>query len=69
MQVLKKNRDPKWDEEFQFMLEEPPTDDKMHVEVVSTSKRMGLLHPKVNTTTFIIHNIIQLYWYLSNTLP
>ncbi|KAL8135697.1 hypothetical protein AgCh_010359 [Apium graveolens] len=44
--VMKKNRDPKWDEEFQFMLEEPPTDDKMHVEVVSTSKRMGLLHPK-----------------------
>ncbi|KAK1362290.1 Synaptotagmin-like mitochondrial-lipid-binding domain containing protein [Heracleum sosnowskyi] len=44
--VMKKNRDPKWDEEFQFMLEEPPTDDKIHVEVVSTSKRMGLLYPK-----------------------
>nr|XP_017249060.1 PREDICTED: synaptotagmin-2-like isoform X2 [Daucus carota subsp. sativus] len=44
--VVKKNRDPRWDEEFQFMLEEPPTNDRIHVEVVSTSKRMGLLYPK-----------------------
>ncbi|KAF8406606.1 hypothetical protein HHK36_008695 [Tetracentron sinense] len=43
---VKKNRDPRWDEEFQFMLEEPPTNDKLHVEVVSTSSRMHLLHPK-----------------------
>ncbi|PIN17295.1 hypothetical protein CDL12_10049 [Handroanthus impetiginosus] len=44
--VVKKNRDPRWEEEFQFMLEEPPTNDRVHVEVVSTSKRMGLIHPK-----------------------
>ncbi|GAA0139336.1 membrane trafficking regulatory protein [Lithospermum erythrorhizon] len=43
---IKKNRDPRWDEEFQFMLEEPPTNERIHVEVVSTSKRIGLLHPK-----------------------
>nr|XP_027091681.1 synaptotagmin-2 isoform X2 [Coffea arabica] len=43
---VKKNRDPRWEEEFQFMLDEPPTDDRIHVEVVSTSSRMGLLHPK-----------------------
>ncbi|XP_052189793.1 synaptotagmin-2-like isoform X1 [Diospyros lotus] len=43
---VKKNRDPRWDEEFQFMLEEPPTNDRVHVEVVSASSRMGLLHPK-----------------------
>ncbi|KAJ4702147.1 Synaptotagmin-2 like [Melia azedarach] len=43
---IKKNRDPRWEEEFQFMLEEPPTNDKLHVEVISTSSRMGLLHPK-----------------------
>uniref|UniRef100_A0A2C9W0F0 C2 domain-containing protein n=1 Tax=Manihot esculenta TaxID=3983 RepID=A0A2C9W0F0_MANES len=43
---IKKNRDPRWEEEFQFMLDEPPTNDRLHVEVVSTSKRMGLLHPK-----------------------
>lgn len=28
------------------MLEEPPTNDRLHVEVVSASSRMGLLHPK-----------------------
>ncbi|MCL7044050.1 hypothetical protein MKW94_004236 [Papaver nudicaule] len=43
---VKKNRDPRWDEEFQFTLEEPPTNDRLHVEVASTSSRMGLLHPK-----------------------
>lgn len=44
---MKKNRDPRWEEEFTFMLEEPPTKDKIHVEVMSTSSRIGLLHPKV----------------------
>ncbi|KAF5207932.1 Synaptotagmin-2 [Thalictrum thalictroides] len=43
---IKKNRDPRWEEEFTFMLEEPPTNDRMHVEVVSASSRMGILHPK-----------------------
>lgn len=47
MQHVKKNRDPRWDEEFQFMLEEPPVNDKIHVEVLSASSRIGLLHPKV----------------------
>ncbi|XP_051132754.1 synaptotagmin-1-like [Andrographis paniculata] len=43
---IKKNRDPRWEEEFTFMLEEPPLKERMHVEVVSTSTRIGLLHPK-----------------------
>ncbi|KAL0356583.1 UNVERIFIED_CONTAM: Synaptotagmin-1 [Sesamum calycinum] len=43
---IKKNRDPRWEEEFTFMLEEPPLKDKLHVEVLSTSTRIGLLHPK-----------------------
>ncbi|CAI0382576.1 unnamed protein product [Linum tenue] len=43
---VKKNRDPRWDEEFQFTLEEPPTNEKLHVEVASVSSRIGLLHPK-----------------------
>ncbi|GAB4853174.1 Arf guanine nucleotide exchange factor syt1 [Ancistrocladus abbreviatus] len=43
--TIKKNRDPRWEEEFQFMAEEPPTNQKIHVEVVSTSKK-NLLHPK-----------------------
>jgi Ca2+-dependent lipid-binding protein len=43
---VKKNRDPRWAEEFQFLLDEPPTKEKLHVEVVSVSSRIGLLHPK-----------------------
>ncbi|PON93920.1 Synaptotagmin-like mitochondrial-lipid-binding domain containing protein [Trema orientale] len=43
---VKKNRDPRWDEEFSFTLDEPPANDKLHVEVLSASSRMGLLHPK-----------------------
>ncbi|KAK6939325.1 C2 domain [Dillenia turbinata] len=44
--TVKKNRDPRWDEEFQFMLEEPPKDDRLYAEVISISSRIGLLHPK-----------------------
>ncbi|KAK4481422.1 hypothetical protein RD792_012312 [Penstemon davidsonii] len=43
---VKKSRDPRWEEEFQFTLDEPPMNDRVHVEVISISKRMGLLHPK-----------------------
>lgn len=43
---VKKNRDPRWEEEFTFVLEEPPVNDRVHVEVVSASTRIGLLHPK-----------------------
>ncbi|KAF8033176.1 hypothetical protein BT93_D1933 [Corymbia citriodora subsp. variegata] len=44
---VKKNRDPRWEEEFNFALDEPPTNEKMHIEVLSASSRIGLLHPKV----------------------
>ncbi|TQE07571.1 hypothetical protein C1H46_006891 [Malus baccata] len=44
--LVKKNRDPRWEEEFQFILEEPPKKERLHAEVVSHSSRMGLLHPK-----------------------
>ncbi|XP_050234815.1 synaptotagmin-2-like [Mercurialis annua] len=43
--TIKKNRDPRWEEEFQFTLDEPPVNDRLHVEVVSTSAR-NLLHTK-----------------------
>ncbi|KAJ8772516.1 hypothetical protein K2173_027693 [Erythroxylum novogranatense] len=43
---VKKNRDPRWNEEYSFMLEEPPTKEKLHLEVLSASSRIGLLHPK-----------------------
>ncbi|KAL8543280.1 hypothetical protein ACS0TY_003994 [Phlomoides rotata] len=43
---IKKNRDPRWEEEFAFTLDAPPIKDRLHVEVLSTSSRIGLLHPK-----------------------
>lgn len=43
--TVKKSRDPRWDEEFQFILAETPNNDKLRVEVYSTSAR-NLLHPK-----------------------
>ncbi|KAE9593380.1 putative C2 domain, synaptotagmin-like mitochondrial-lipid-binding domain-containing protein [Lupinus albus] len=42
---IKRNRDPRWEEEFGFTLEEPPTNQRLHVEVISTSSR-SLLHQK-----------------------
>ncbi|KAF3335620.1 synaptotagmin-3-like protein [Carex littledalei] len=39
--VVKKSRDPRWDEEFQFMLDEAPIEDKIHIEVMN--KRRGHL--------------------------
>ncbi|KAG2608062.1 synaptotagmin-3-like isoform X1 [Panicum virgatum] len=38
--VMRKTRDPRWSEEFQFMVNEPPVEDKVHIEV--KSKRRGL---------------------------
>jgi hypothetical protein len=48
IQQVKKNRDPRWGEDFQFTLDEPPTNERLHVEVLSSSK-MSLLHSKVYT--------------------
>ncbi|KAJ3688935.1 hypothetical protein LUZ61_018099 [Rhynchospora tenuis] len=43
--VIKKSRDPRWDEEFQFTLDEVPMEDKIHIEVMN--KRSSLsLRPK-----------------------
>ena len=47
MQVMKKNRDPRWDKEFEFMCEQPPINDRMHVEVLSKPPKKGLIYSKV----------------------
>ncbi|KAJ7265830.1 hypothetical protein O6H91_Y403100 [Diphasiastrum complanatum] len=36
-QVIKKNRDPRWEAEFEFTCEEPPVNDQLRVEVLSKS--------------------------------
>ncbi|KAG4160512.1 hypothetical protein ERO13_D01G002500v2 [Gossypium hirsutum] len=43
---IRKTRDPRWEEEFTFMLDEPPINDKIHLEVYSSSSRIGLRRPK-----------------------
>jgi hypothetical protein len=46
LQVIKKIRDPIWDQSFQWQLDEPPMEDQVHVEVMS--KNTGLhMHSKV----------------------
>lgn len=47
-QHVKKRRDPRWEEEFQFVCEEPPINDKVHVEVLSRPPSIGI-HSKVQT--------------------
>ncbi|KAJ0974222.1 hypothetical protein J5N97_016187 [Dioscorea zingiberensis] len=39
---IKKNRDPRWEEEFQFMCEEPPVNDRIHLEVLSRPPSIGI---------------------------
>ncbi|XP_058725394.1 synaptotagmin-2-like [Vicia villosa] len=43
---VRKNRDPRWGETFEFTLDEPPTNERIYVEVISASSKLGLLHPK-----------------------
>ena len=43
LQMLKKTRHPRWNEEFQFMLEEPPLHEKIDIEVMSKRKTFSFL--------------------------
>lgn len=39
---IKKNRDPKWEQTFEWVLEEPPLDNRLHVEVLSKSSGFNM---------------------------
>ncbi|KAI3731001.1 hypothetical protein L1987_62184 [Smallanthus sonchifolius] len=41
---IRRTRDPKWNEEFQFMLEEPPIQDKIHIKIMSKRSRMSFYY-------------------------
>lgn len=43
-QVIKKNRDPRWDKEFQWQLEDTPANDRLRVEVHSKGSSMNMVH-------------------------
>ncbi|KAK7268608.1 hypothetical protein RIF29_21310 [Crotalaria pallida] len=53
-QVMK-NRCPRWEQSFQFVLDEPPTNERLLIEVESASSKMGLLHPKENLGYVLIN--------------
>lgn len=40
--MIKKTRNPCWNEEFQFLLEEAPVKEKIHIEVMSKPKGLSL---------------------------
>ncbi|XP_020586414.1 synaptotagmin-2 [Phalaenopsis equestris] len=50
---IKKNRDPRWEEEFQFVCEEPPVNDKLQVDVHSKPSTIGI-HSKENLGYVVI---------------
>ncbi|TVU08588.1 hypothetical protein EJB05_41997 [Eragrostis curvula] len=54
--VIRKTRDPRWNEEFQFMVEEPPADDKIHIEV--RNKRKGLAFRGKETLGHVDINLV-----------
>ncbi|KAI7736750.1 hypothetical protein M8C21_014394, partial [Ambrosia artemisiifolia] len=59
--VIKRTRDPKWNEEFQFMLEEPPIQDKIHIQIMSRRMHMSFFskeslgHVDINLGD-VVHN-------------
>ncbi|CAH9077233.1 unnamed protein product [Cuscuta europaea] len=59
--MMRKTRNPQWDEDFQFMVEEPPMKEKIHVQVMSKRKGFGfrfkesLGHVDINLDD-VIHN-------------
>ncbi|XWS55830.1 hypothetical protein CRYUN_Cryun09bG0033900 [Craigia yunnanensis] len=44
--LIKKTRDPCWNEEFQFVLEEAPLKDMLHIDVMSKRTHFGLFRRK-----------------------
>ncbi|VVA12227.1 PREDICTED: synaptotagmin-3 [Prunus dulcis] len=71
--MLRKTRDPRWNEEFQFMLDEPPLDQKVHIEVLS--KRTGISfrlkeslgHVEINLRDVVHNGRINQKYHLINS--
>ncbi|KAM7254346.1 hypothetical protein ACFE04_032028 [Oxalis oulophora] len=54
--MLKKTRDPRWGEEFQFMLEEAPLTDQLRIEVMS--KRTNFSFRSKETLGYLVINLV-----------
>uniref|UniRef100_A0A2P2JKL9 Uncharacterized protein MANES_10G047400 n=2 Tax=Rhizophora mucronata TaxID=61149 RepID=A0A2P2JKL9_RHIMU len=59
--MMKRTRDPRWNEEFQFMLDQPPLREKIHVEIASKRTSFSFLskeslgHVEINLDD-VVHN-------------
>uniref|UniRef100_A0A5B7BMN6 Putative synaptotagmin-3 isoform X1 n=1 Tax=Davidia involucrata TaxID=16924 RepID=A0A5B7BMN6_DAVIN len=71
--LLKKTRDPSWNEEFQFMLEEAPLKDKIHIEVMSKRRCIGfrsresLGHVDINLIDVVYNGRVNEKYHLINS--
>ncbi|KAL5569338.1 hypothetical protein UlMin_025913 [Ulmus minor] len=54
--MMKKTRDPLWNEEFQFMLEKPPLHEKIHIEVLS-KRRTGIRFGSKESLGYVVINL------------
>ncbi|KAL8149891.1 hypothetical protein AgCh_006780 [Apium graveolens] len=70
--TIKKTRDPTWEEEFQFMLDEAPINDVIYVEIISTKRlsfkfKESLGHVRINLADVVDNCRINEKFYLINS--
>ncbi|KAK4481078.1 hypothetical protein RD792_011948 [Penstemon davidsonii] len=70
---IKKTRHPHWNEEFQFVLEEAPIKDRIHIEVMSKRRRIGIMmkeslgHVDINLADVVYNGHISEKYHLINS--
>ncbi|CAI0426851.1 unnamed protein product [Linum tenue] len=71
--LMKKTRNPKWNEEFQFVLDEPPLKEKIHIQVMSRRTGFGfrpketLGHVEISLVDVIHNGRINQKYHLINS--
>lgn len=70
--AIKKTRNPTWEEEFQYMLDEAPINDVIYVEIISTKRlsfkfKESLGHVRINLVDVVDNGRINQKFYLINS--
>ncbi|VAI91612.1 unnamed protein product [Triticum turgidum subsp. durum] len=72
--VIRKARDPRWNEEFQFVVDEAPMDEKIHIEIRSRRRRLlpfrtqeSLGHVNINLVDVVNNGRINEKYHLINS--
>ncbi|EXB61824.1 Extended synaptotagmin-2 [Morus notabilis] len=71
--MIKRTRNPLWNDEFQFMLEEPPLHERIYVEVFSKRSRISFLskeslgHVEINLSDVVSNGRINEKYHLINS--